>query len=182
MAAPRGPRDKAFDSFERWKKKKGPTALARAKRHRALTAQEQAAKATVRDRDRVCRFPLCGCRASGDVNPMKRVLTVSHDQHKGMGGNPDGERSQPEFLLLLCKWRHQDAPVSRHAGTLRTRYLSDAKNNGPLAFEVDLWAAYPGLYSLRGAWREVARETAIGVLDDTTIETSILDDLQEMDR
>lgn len=140
----------------RWKQK-GPTARARAQRARKLAAAERAAKAEVRSRHPGCRFPLCGCRSRGVG--LKGALTVSHDQHKGMGGNPAGDRSAPELMMQLCKWRHQDAPVSRHAGTLRTRYLSDEKNDGPVAFEVDLAAVYPGLYPRgRAVWFEVARE------------------------
>lgn len=130
----------------------GPTALARKQRAAKLARDERANKIRVRERDRHCRFPLCGCIENYGA---RFLATVSHDVHKGMGGDPTGERSKPEVMLLLCKWRHQDAPVSRHKGTLRTIYLSDEKADGPLAFEVLLSAVYPGS---SGGWFEVARE------------------------
>lgn len=68
---------------------------------------------------------------------MKAMQTVSHDKHKGMGGNPAGDRSAPELMLLLCKWRHQDAPISRDRETLLTKYLSDEKNDGPIQWLID---------------------------------------------
>lgn len=166
----------------------GPTATRRKRKRAKLTAAERANKDLVRERDRHCRFPRCGCINAG--HGLKGIPTVSHDQHKGMGGDPTGDRSQPELMIVLCKWRHQDAPVSRHAMTLRTRYLTPEKNNGPLAFEVDLHAVYPGLYERSGVWFEVAREYWLGgvfappfTLEPLTDEQArILDDLAEMDR
>lgn len=153
----------------------------RGRRKRNLTALERANKALVRDRDGRCRFPFCGCRRRGIG--MKGVLTVSHDRHKGQGGDPTGDRSQPELMILLCKWRHQDGPVSRHAGTMRTRYLSPEKNRGPVAFAVDMAAVYPGLYPEPGIWFEVAREIERGVLGALNAEQlRVLDDLAEMER
>lgn len=165
------------------KKKAGPTARARKAKSRKLVISERVNKEKVRLRDKVCRFPLCGCKGSGHVSAMKRVPTVSHDRHKGMGGDPTGEASQPELMLLLCKWRHQDAPVSRHAGTMKTTYRTDAKNDGPLIFAVDLFAVYPGLYAKPGAWLEVARESEPGVLEPLTLDgEQVLNDLAEMKR
>lgn len=159
----------------------GPTARRRAQRRRELTAAERAAKEKVRDRDKHCRFPRCGCISGG--YSMKDILTVSHDRHKGMGGDPTGEKSQPELMLSLCKWRHQDAPVSKHAGTMRTRYLTLEKNNGPLLFEVDLAAVYPGMHANKGIWYVVATETDIGVLAPLNGEQErVLEDLAEMTR
>lgn len=137
------------------RKPPGPTAKARRRKRRSLSADERREKQKVRDRDRVCRFPRCGCSKSRD--PLKRVLTVSHDFHKGMGGDPTGGVSIAPLMVALCKWRHQDAPVSRHAKTLRSVYLTPDQNDGPLAWEVDLGAVYPGQYRL-GTWFEVGRE------------------------
>lgn len=170
-----------YQGKHRERKPPGPTARARKRRSRNVSALETANKKIARDRDGRCRFPFCGCRSRG--LGMKGVLTVSHDRHKGIGGDPTGDRSQPELLILLCKWRHQDAPVSRHAGTMRTRYLTDAKNDGPVAFDVDLWAVYPGLYMSSGVWLEVAREIERGVLGALNAEQcQVLDDLAGMDR
>lgn len=177
------PLRRAFNAARRMTKKKaGPTARARKAKSRKLTIGERVNKEKVRLRDDVCRFPLCGCK-QGHGHAMKRVPTVSHDRHKGMGGDPTGEASRPELMLLLCKWRHQDAPVSRHAGTMKTTYRTELKNDGPLIFAVDLFAVYPGLYSRPGAWLEVARESEPGVLEPLTLDgEQVLNDLAEMKR
>lgn len=125
-------------------------------RSRRLKADETREKGIVRIRDRRCRFPLCGCQRPR-TDPMKAFLTVSHDFHKGMGGNPTGEVSIAPLMIALCRWRHQDAPVSRHAGTVQTRYLTPDHNDGPVAWLVDLRAVYPSAYT-ETTWFEVARE------------------------
>jgi len=147
----------------------------RATKHRQVSAVERVNKQLVRERDGRCRFPRCGCW------PVQ--ATVSHDVHKGMGGDPTGERSLPSGMIVLCRWRHQDAPVSRHAGTMRTRYLTTDQNDGPVCFEVDLWAVYPGLYPARGVWFAAASESNIGVLEPLTFEQQrVLGDLAAMTR
>lgn len=158
----------------------------RAKRRRELTTEERAEKEQVRRRDKVCRFPLCGCKTNPEhrFGSMKAVPTVSHDFHKGMGGDPSGKVSIADLMILLCKWRHQDGAVSRHAGTMRTRYLTPDNNDGPVAFEVDMAAVRPGFYEQRrGVWFEVARESDVGVVGTLTDEQrAVLDELAEMQR
>ncbi len=112
------------------RKPPGPTAKARAKRARSSKAAETANKQIVREQDEYCRFPLCGCRRRGDP------LHVSHQRHKGMGGNPAGDRSQPEGMILLCAWRHREAPISIDRGTLRWRALTLHGARGPVAWDV----------------------------------------------
>lgn len=128
--------------------------------------KEDKAKRAVRTRDPICRFPLCGCRR------LKLPLQVSHDVHKGMGGNPAGDRSITPTMVRLCDHRHQFGIVSRHAGTLRAVPLSDTGYDGPVAWEVDTetllrHAVVPAsaLVETRGGWFEVARESKPGVLE-----------------
>jgi hypothetical protein len=155
---------------QRIRKPKGPTARARASRARKLRTEEAANKQEAKRRDgERCRFPLCGCGQPG--HGMKSILTSSHDMHKGMGGDPTGVLSLPEFLITLCKWRHQDAPISRHAGNLRTRYLTPDNNNGPVAWDVKLEALNDHDIQLLvlelvapEGWVCVATETEIGKL------------------
>jgi len=118
----------------RVRKPPGPTAKARAKRARGLKAREHANKQLVRDRDEYCRFPLCRCRFRGDP------LHVSHQRHKGMGGNPAGDRSVPWLMILLCAWRHREAPVSIDRGTLRWRAMSLKGASGPVAWDLQVSA------------------------------------------
>lgn len=168
--------------LRRSRKPKGPTARARAKKSRHLSAAERAEKELVRRRDRHCRFPRCGCQTP-PVDGMKAALTVSHDFHKGMGGDPTGDVSIASLMIALCKWRHQDGPVSRHARTMQTRYLTPDNNDGPVEFLVDLAAVYPGRYEHKGQWFIVATEVERGVLGELTSEQGdVLDDLAEMVR
>jgi hypothetical protein len=167
-----------------WKKAIVTMKRARAARRRKLVIKERGEKGKVRHRDGKCRFPRCGCQAPR-TNPFKAILTVSHDFHKGMGGNPSGDVSIAALMILLCKWRHQDGPVSRHAGTMQTRYLTPDNNNGPVAFLIDLHALYPEEHYKRGTWYEVARETSVGEIDEemlTEEQARVLKDLAEMKR
>ena len=120
-----------------------PTASARQaaqrKRQRARRAREQRAKRRVRVRDRNrCRFPLC--RASGPA------LQVAHLVHKGMGGNPAGDRSGEGGLILLCALHHQFGAISLHRGTLRVRPLTAKGTNGPVAWECRPVSGYMSIY------------------------------------
>ena len=144
--------------------KKSPTdrKLEQRDDRRAEIAHEEAEKRKVRKREKfACRFPLCGCRK------LKLRLEVSHDKHKGAGGNPSGDRSIAKLMVLLCVHRHQDGAVSRHKGTLKTKYLTrSAGYNGPVAWLVDLNAI--GRPVRRERFKEVARESAPGVLEPLT--------------
>lgn len=117
---------------------------------------ERDEKLEVRRRDRFCRFPLCGCRRLG------WRLETSHQSHKGAGGDKTGTRSTADQMILLCVHRHQDGVVSRHHGTLRARYLTADRADGPVAWEVDLGAVYG---FKKAQWREVARESAVQQLE-----------------
>lgn len=140
--------------------------------------KEDQEKAKVRRRDKRCRFPLCGC------GRLKLRLEVSHQEHKGMGGNPAGDRSKAEGMIYLCVHRHQDGIISRHKGTMRVRALSLAGMNGRVAFDVDMRVVRRGLEGMAGgaAWKEVARESAPGQLEPLTAEQrAVLEQLAEME-
>lgn len=164
-----------------------PTSTARkiekAQRRKLAKNLEESAKREVRRRDRGCRFPLCGCRRLG--LQLMTQPEVSHDRHKGMGGNPAGDRSTPEGLIQLCKHRHQDAPISRHKGTLRIVAINKRLGfKGPVRFDVDVsvWSRRASPDFLRPHWRTVAREDApghIGVLSEWQQRT--LERLAEME-
>jgi hypothetical protein len=79
---------------------------------------EDAEKQKVRRRDGYCRFPLCGC------GKMRLRTEVSHSEHKGMGGNPAGDRSKADLMVLVCHRRHKDGRVAIDKGTLRWRALT----------------------------------------------------------
>jgi hypothetical protein len=175
-----------------WKTSRTATKKAKLKIKRETKADENKNKAKVRRRDRGCRFPLCGCRKLGLKLDARRE--VSHDIHKGMGGNPAGDRSTTALMVQLCGHRHQDGRISRHKGTMRARHLTPAGYDGPVAWEIDI-AMYAYFVTLdNGAdalsivmpktpiWREVARERVIGVLEPLTGDQhETLDILAEMD-
>lgn len=162
-----------------WLEKGSRTASKKAKieSKAALDKAERENKAEVRRRDKVCRFPLCGCRR------IKLALVasteVSHSKHKGSGGNPAGDRSVPELMVLLCKHRHQDGRISVHKGTIDVDFQTSKKFNGPVTWRVDLDVAYkalgrPVVYANKGynktpplgrKWLVVAKEKSVGQLD-----------------
>lgn len=133
--------------------------LAKRKTRVDTQKDERSNKGQCRKRDRFCRFPLCGCRRLG------WRLEASHQSHKGAGGNPTGSRSTADQLLLLCVHRHRDGAVSRHHGTLRARYLTADRADGPVAWEVDMTAVYGFTKAKSAQWREVARESAVQQLE-----------------
>jgi len=144
-----------------WKPLAATRRLAKKRKRLELKNSEGKNKGVVRRRDlHRCRFPLCGCRLFG------LRLEVSHVRHKGMGGNPAGDRSTPGSMVLLCVQRHQDGAVSRHRGTIRARYLTSKEFNGPVAWEVDLETC--GFPKARARWFEVARESKVQQLEPLT--------------
>jgi hypothetical protein len=152
---------------------------ARTKTTRATKEREQ--KGDVRKRDRFCRFPRCGCRKLGVL--IKTFGEVSHDVHKGAGGNPLGDRSVAALMILLCRHRHQDGHFSRHKGTLRVRHLTAAGNAGPIAWDIDT-GAMPGrrVRSSEPIWRELAREKSVQTWEPfTDWQLEVLDELAAME-
>lgn len=131
---------------------------------RGLQRQERATKEDsekdkVRKADSYCRFPSCGCRK------FRLALHVAHLEHKGMGGNPAGDRSEQALMILLCSARHRENIIALDRGTLRIRPLTAAGTRGPCAFDI-AWDAIPKVADvvvskrelLDGRWFELARE------------------------
>lgn len=125
--------------------------------------KERREKDVCRDRDKYCRFPLCGCRK------FKLPLESAHaTQHKGMGGNPKMDRSKPDKLITLCNARHRRLPISMHAGTLRVIPLTTAGTAGPCAYSIDVRALRDPAWTCR--WYEVGREMERHSFEPFTIE------------
>ena len=134
------------------------------KRH-ALDLKEEDAMRRARARDQRCRFPLCGCGRIGIV------LDVSHKQHRGMGGNPAGDRTEPEKLILVCRSRHRQNRVSIDRGTLRWTALTARGSDGPITWDLDLRAIRSDLSAANHPiWIELARERNRGEWEPFTIE------------
>lgn len=145
------------------------------------TKKENVKKADVRTRDKYCRFPLCGCSRF-----QLALREVSHARHKGMGGNPAEDRSDPSRMVYLCAARHKANVFSVDRHTLRWRALTPFGANGAIAWDIalgDLFRVTSRLPKLspmlavvlelmptsRG-WFELARETAIHTYEPSTPE------------
>lgn len=107
-----------------------------------------------------CRFPWCGCKQLG------LRIESSHQQHKGMGGNPKGDRSTPEGLLTLCVHRHQDGKISIGKGTLWAEALDKRKGvRGPVR-----WWGDRETLGMRGkGFYHLATESKPGLLDPSCL-------------
>ena len=132
--------------------------VVRGLKRRKAASLEDKQKAEVRQRDGYCRFPLCGCRR------FKLRLEVAHASHKGIGGNPRGDRSDPRLMILLCSARHKENDISLDRKTIRIRALDPRRDfHGPCAWDVDLKRMrleQPGAWvGGRPQWCEVARES-----------------------
>lgn len=142
---------------------KEPKVVARARRTAAKTARKTALRSKkddVRARDRRCRFPLCPCNRRG------LRLEVAHRTHEGMGGNPEGDRSDPSTMILVCAVRHKESAVSLDKHTLRWEALTDRGSDGPVRWLVDINAlrnfTEVQRLKLKADWFEVAVELGIG--------------------
>lgn len=161
---------RVWEKGPHWKQGRTAMKIAKKKLRGRIRKHEDDQKSDVRKRDKVCRFPRCGCRRLGIS--LKAFAEVSHDRHKGMGGNQDGSRSTAALMVYLCKHRHQDGRVSRHKGTARAVALSMAGYDGPVDWQIRAYIANEILgipVALRvqpeaELWASVGAEVAPGVL------------------
>jgi len=151
---------------------KGTLKRERAKRKRGRKALELEQMQAVRARDQSCRFPLCGCRHLGTI------LAVCHLRHRGIGGNPAGDRTQRAGMILLCQTRHHDSIIALDRGTMSCEPLTDKGTDGPVRWTVDLLRILHAARSLgqplklvtqsQLGWFVVATEKAPHVLEPLT--------------
>jgi hypothetical protein len=122
---------------------------------------ERDGKDAVRKADRYCRFPSCGCRK------LRLALAVAHLEHKGMGGNPKGDRSDEAKMILLCSGRHRELPISLDMGTIEILPINASLGTrGPCiwyiareALDATLNRAVPRMSpGSSHKWIEIARE------------------------
>lgn len=80
---------------------KGTARKAKAKRRRRVVTREQTImrQARVRDRSR--------CQAVMSSGVCWGLVDVCHRRHRGMGGNPKGDRTVLADLICLCRHHHQ---------------------------------------------------------------------------
>ena len=119
------------------RKPKGPTARRRAAKRRRLDKAELVEMNHVRERDGHCRFLFCPCRIYG------AMPQVSHQKHRGMGGNPSLDRTDRRTMLLLCPWRHTGSRLSNDQRGISWVPISPDKGaEGPVIWILDT-AALP---------------------------------------
>lgn len=157
---------------------KGDRVLTKVRRHlqrRQRTAAEDANKRAVRRRDKTCRFPFCGCRK------FQIALEVSHVQHKGMGSDPTGERSQPALMMLLCQARHRAHLFSVDQKNVRWEPLTEAGADGPVVWFIRRSMLHrlgldPRVHLDIGddpEWAELVRETRVRAYEMPTPEQQV---------
>lgn len=159
----------------------------------ARLANENSRKQRVRNRDKYCRFPLCGCRRFAlPMSPAGRRAEVSHFKHKGMGGNPAEDRSEPEIMVLVCSARHKSNVFAIDRKTIRWRALTPTGANGPIAWDIAIeemrGREIPPLVQLtmrdwpKAKWFELAREKHPHVYETmTAAQTVVLSWLRGME-
>lgn len=108
-----------------------PLAHERRTRKAGQKGAEKAAMDKVRKRDKGCRFPLCRCRRVGIR------LEVSHDLHRGMGGNPAGDRTDPATMVQVCAWRHTQGIFALDKGSIRWVPMTTLGANGHIQWQID---------------------------------------------
>lgn len=149
----------------------------RAEKADDVRKHEVSHKQQVRRADRYCRFPRCGC---GRHN---YALAVAHLEHKGAGGNPLGDRSEVDRMILLCAPRHRENPVSLDRETVHVHPLTAAGTRGPCRFSVYTPACKLKVGTTIETWFVVATETAPHLFEPFTEEQlAILNHLRAMKR
>lgn len=144
------------------RKPKGITARLRARKRRRLDTKESAAMQEVRDRDERPRFPLASVSrwpAYDECQPLE----VSHSEHRGMGGDPTGKRTQRQTMLLLSRKRHTGHKFSVDQGGLKwTPNDPERGSDGPIQWWLNcdyLPAEYVTAKALpKGHWVQLAIE------------------------
>lgn len=104
----------------------------------------------VRDReDYTCRFPHA-CGAS---------IEVSHQKHRGMGGDPTGDCSDPRIMVGVCGVIHRTGKIALDKKNLRWVPLTDAGADGPIEWQVKLGAVH-GFVGDADDWIRVVVESS----------------------
>jgi hypothetical protein len=103
---------------------RGEAMLERRQRRREVTTHEDKEMRAAKRRDKVCRYPLCEYRT------QKLSLHACHLKHRGMGGNPKGDRTTRDTLITLCARHHG----LFDAGQLDIQVMTDRGTDGPCGF------------------------------------------------
>jgi hypothetical protein len=128
------------------KPRRGDALLERRTKRAATVRAEQAEMQAALKRDgRKCRWP--GCIYAAKKLPIDACHVV---QHRGMGGNPRGDRTTRNQIMTLCRIHHGKVD----ARELSVEPKTDAGTDGACAFF--RWAEHGGI-------ELVAEERTIGI-------------------
>lgn len=109
------------------KPSKGTALLERESRKREHKAAEDAVIAEAKRIDGRCRWP--------EAHKCRGGLEGAHVfQHRGMGGNPEGDRTTVESILTVCAWIHRRGPESIDGKDLKVEAETAEGTRGPCAF------------------------------------------------
>lgn len=109
------------------KPKKGTALLDRERTKAAQKAAEDEVIAEAKKLDGRCRWP--------EAHKCRGQLEGAHVfQHRGMGGNPAGDRTTPGDILTVCAWIHRQGPASIDGKDLKVEALTDRGTRGPCVF------------------------------------------------
>jgi len=160
-----------------WKPMRGTAKREREDRRDGVKSHEAKNKTAARKGDDyACRFPRCFCHR------QKIAPAVAHLDHKGMGGNPAGDRSDDRLLICLCPARHRESRISLDAGSMKVRPLTKLGTRGRCEFYVDLNALdkVPAAPK-RPRWFLVATERELHIFEMFSREQAlILDRISEI--
>lgn len=145
-------------------KSTGSRKVARGLKRITRKKAEDTEMAKVRKRDKYCRFPLCGCKKFG------LTMHVAHQRHRGMGGNPAGDRTDTRTMVYVCSARHRENKYSIDRGTIRWRGITAAGANGPIMWEVES-ARQRGPYT--SGWEVVAIEKDIHIYEPGMLDVAL---------
>jgi len=126
------------------KPSRGTALLEREHRKAALKAEEDAVIADAKRLDGFrCRWP--------EQHKCRGGLEGAHVfLHRGMGGNPAGDRTTVEAILTVCAWIHRRGPESIDGKQLKVEAETAQGTRGPCAY----------YRSTPDGWHMVARERA----------------------
>jgi hypothetical protein len=155
-----------------FKSPKVSTKVRRALKRDERDGKEEKHKRAVRAREKhQCRFPLCGCRRFRFINH------VAHLKHKGIGGDQTGDRSQVQWMILVCPPRHREHLFSIDKKTIMPVPVTTQGTDGPVAWmirgvDLAVFVGYGYLIDgiptgdrVDGEWLTLAKESKPGILE-----------------
>lgn len=113
-------------------------------------AAEQKAMKLAKKLDGGCRYPLC------EYKTKKPRIDAAHQHHRGMGGNPSGDRTTSDQIISLCFIDH----AAYDRGDIDFEPLTDKGTRGP--------CAWYRVNKETGSMEHIATEKSVSYLETRT--------------